>query len=92
MSKNCKEKHRLGNKFLVDKFEIEKKQYPVAANLRWGGGPSRPIKKYLYTFFSLKSGCFSPKIGMKKKKLSKSSGYYKIFKKINKTMAWTTKP
>ena len=34
------------------------------------------------TFFSLKSGCFSPKNGKKKKKLSKSvSGSYKTKKK-----------
>ena len=37
--------------------------------------PDHQAKK---TFFPLKSGCFSPKIGKKKKKLSKSvSGYFK---------------
>ena len=35
--------------------------------------------------FSLKSGCFSPQIGKKKKKLSKPvSGYYKTKKKKKK--------
>ena len=44
-------------------------------------------------FFSIKSGCFSPKIGKKKTKLSKSvSGYYKIKRKKEKKVEWTNKP
>ena len=44
-------------------------------------------------FFSLKSGCYSPKIGRKKKKLSKSvSGYYKKEKKIVAISVGKVKP
>ena len=39
-----------------------------------------------------KSSCFTPKIGKKKKKLSKSvSGDYKTKKKERKKVAWTNK-
>ena len=54
----------------------------VVGQLRVQEGHKAKNRKAKKNFFSPKSGCFSTKIGKKKKKLSKSvSGYYKNKKK-----------